>query len=116
MKINTENNNNNNNNNNNGDEPREHWLWNVNCDFWPNCRNSDQCPFKHPTDEGSVVRRRRTTPKSGDIIGKPIMCKFGGNCSRIDCWFWHPGDDETFIHPSSIPTSPQLSQDKTNDE
>lgn len=83
-------------------QPRSCWMWNIKCDFWPNCRNGAECPYRHPSDKGSVIRRRRQTPKEGDSKGRPILCKFGKDCIRNDCWFWHPGDDESFVELSDM--------------
>lgn len=72
---------------------RSCWLWNVDCEFWPGCKNKDECHFRHPSDEGQVIRRHSLP------TGEPIWCRFKERCSRIDCWFWHPGDGETYIAP-----------------
>lgn len=38
------------------------------CAFWPNCRDPDNCPYKHPTER---------------------PCRNGGDCTVQDCPFYH---------------------------
>ncbi|KAF2029986.1 hypothetical protein EK21DRAFT_66707 [Setomelanomma holmii] len=38
------------------------------CAFWPNCRDPENCPYKHPTER---------------------PCRNGGDCTKPDCPYYH---------------------------
>merc|ERR1719233_1954240 len=69
---------------------RPGWLYNSPCRFVPNCNQSENCPFKHPTDLGKVSQR------------KDVLCRDSAGCHRSFCWFQHPGDTPTFVTRLSV--------------
>lgn len=59
------------------------------CKYYPKCRESDSCPFFHPTEKCTFFPKCQYGDKCL-YIHPDIECKFGFACSNTNCNYKHP--------------------------
>jgi len=105
----------------------------IRCQYWPTCNRGEQCKFWHPKelckkfpncpngDKCLYIHPAVTTPSkpqspykkpSQSNISTPelsgersaIECKYGANCTRLDCKFSHPSPAVAKLNKQSSST------------
>ncbi|VDO04572.1 unnamed protein product [Rodentolepis nana] len=72
------------------------------CKYWPNCRNQDNCEFFHPKEDCKSFPNCRYGTRCL-YIHPP--CRYGSQCSRLDCAFTHPSKQTDTV---STPPTPKI--------
>lgn len=87
--------------------PEKKVKLNERCKYWPACKNSDQCPYHHPT----IPCKSFPECKFGDkCLYIHPNCKFDALCSRKDCPYTHASKRKLPLVPVPIRMIPVKSR------
>jgi len=86
------------------------------CKKFPNCPNGDKCLYIHPAvttpskpqskPQSAYRRQSQSNMVPPDLSGErsAVECKYGSNCTRLDCKFSHPSPAVAKLNKQSSTT------------